>query len=494
MTIDLPPTVHLPSGRKVRLSPTAARSTQSPRSSDREAKAAPAPHRDTTKAAPAPHRDTTGDAPAPRSKPPEEGPFAAAIAILSAPGVLADDQGKPLDPLSLSVRDLHVLRALVTRAGLVEEETAEFTCENCGEPFEVAPSSLLEIGPFVDGELSDPELDAPFPFGEALSIPKVTLPAARARPLRRAAVAAKSQSRSTPRFAETVTFADRTGDQAMGLFRLADNLITGRARQLRITPAVVLGMGVVALGQERRTPVLAEALMDASNAAWAKVLARWHDAAYPRRLFAVHRCAKCGARNDLDVPLARELDREREPVQRARGRGANQPFPDLDAFQALVESYAEKIYAARGVRNIDLVVDAGVPHCDDGGEPLLGSYLPGGVDEDTGVPRAPEIRIYYRTFESERGLDPEFDVEGEIEETIDHEIEHHLHHLSGHDPMDEEERAAIDQEEIRRVGAKETARRSREQAVSSVSGFLRTTWPIWVAVLIATLITVWSRQ
>ncbi len=454
----LPDGVHLPSGRRVRLSDVAAV----------RARAALAKEHD--------------------------GPFAEALGVLSGEGVLADAGGAPLDVYTLPVRDVHVLRALVTRAGHAREEVAEFSCENCGEPFKVAPSTLLEPAPFVDGELSDPELDAPFPFGEPLSIPKILLPPGRVPP-RRAASRLPSAPRrpASARSAETVTFAERTAEDARALFRLADALISGRARSLRITPAVVLGMGVVALGEERRTSVLADALMDASSAAWARVLEHWHDAAYPRRLFAVHRCAECGARNDLDVPLARELERESVSFPRARSAAAREPFPDLDAFEALVKVHAEQIYEARGVRNIDLFVDADVPHCDEGGEPLLGSYLPGGVDEDTGVPRAPEIRLYYRTFKGEVLADPDFDVEGEIHETIDHELTHHLNHLSGADPLDDEEHAAIDDEEARRVGSKELLRRTRRAAATDATAFLRTTWPLWLAILIAALITWWSR-
>jgi hypothetical protein len=458
MAGELPRTVHLPSGLRVQL--------------DRSAAASAA-------------RDAE-----------RGGPFAEALAILEAPGVLSGAGGEPLDVYTLPLRDVHTLRALLARAGHTREEAGEFTCENCGAPFECAPSSLLEVGPFVDGELSDPDLDAPFPFGEPLPIPRISLPAARPPPRRVARLARPAAPRAPKeRTADTVTFAERTAGDARALFRVADALFTGRARSLRITPGIVVGMGVVALGAERRTSVLAEALSAASNAAWASVIDCFHDAAYPPRLFAVHRCAACGARNDLDVPLAREL--EREPAlregQRASARGARPPFPDLDAFESMVRAHADRIYAARGLRNIDLFVDAGVPHCDEGGEPLLGSYLPGGVDEGTGVPRAPEVRVYYRTFESEYAHDPSFDVDAEIEETIDHELEHHLHHLAGFDPLDEEEHATIDAEEIRRIGTRETARRGRQALWSDAAGAVRAMWPLWVAMLLAALLLWWSR-
>lgn len=426
------------------------------------------------------------------------GPFAEAMALLAAPGVLADERGAALDVSACSVRDVHVLRALLTREGHLPEEPGEFTCENCGAPFTAAPSRHLEVGPFLDGELDDPDLDAPFPFGEPLPIPALRMPAPRRpglprspRNATRTGVAREGGAGT----ADTVTFVERTADEARALFRVADALIAGRARSLRITPAIVLGMGVVAIGDERRTPVLAEALAGASNAAWASVVAHWHDAAYPHRLFALHRCAECDARNDLDVPLAREFERAAPAREAARrSRSPRNPFPDLDAFEALVRSHAARIYAARGVRNIDLFVDAGVPACDEGGEPLLGSYTPGALETELGVPRAPEVRIYYRTFRSEHRADPTFDVEGEIAETIDHEIEHHLNHLAGVDPLDEEEHAAIDDEHIRRIGSREAARRGRKAFAKGLAGFLRATWLLWLAVAIAALITWASRQ
>ena len=463
-------------------------------------------------------------------------PFAAALALLSAAGVLTSANGEALDVYTLPLRDVHTLRALLTRVGHLPEEKVPFTCENCRAPFDVAPSSLLEVGPFLDGELHDPELDAPFPFGEPQPIPRVLLPSAprtgarrpsgfgaarggraatRSAPSTRAAPSAPSSgaapsapstraaqsapssraaqppsARAEARSADTVTFAERTADDARALFRAADAWLTGRSRAMRITPAVVLGMGIVALGSERRTSVIAEALAGASDAAWSSIVDLWLEAAYPRRLFGLHRCAECGARNDLDVPAAREWDRE--PAARAKPHKARDPFPDLDAFERRVRHHADRIYAARAVRNIDLIVDDGVPACDDGGEPLLGSYVPGSID-DALIPHPPEIRLYYRTFCSEYDADPTFDVDGEIAETIDHEIEHHLNHLGGVDPLDDEEHAAIDKEELCRIGVREAARRARRTLASDLAGFFKATWLLWVAMAIAALI-LWASQ
>jgi hypothetical protein len=437
------------------------------------------------------------------SKNEARGPFADALALLAVTGALTTERGEPADVYTLPLRDVHTLRALLARAGLLAEEAVPFTCENCGAAFEVAPSSLLEAGPFLDGELHDPELDAPFPFGEPLPIPRVLLPATSRPAARRptgfgATRGAPSTSRSASttraasaaRAADTITFAERTAGDARALFRAADAWLTGRSRAMRITPAVVLGMGIVALGAERRTSVIAEALAGASDAAWSSVVDLWLDAAYPRRLFGLHRCAECGARNDLDVPDAREWDRE--PGTRARPAKERAPFPDLDAFERRVRHHADRIYARRAVRNIDLFVDDGVPACDDGGEPLLGSYVPGSID-DALIPHPPEVRLYYRTFRSEYEADPTFDVDAEIAETIDHEIEHHLNHLGGVDPLDDEEHAAIDKEELRRVGVRESARRARRSLASDAAGFFKATWLLWVAMAIAAII-LWASQ
>lgn len=421
-SLRLPARVHLPSGRVVRLAERAARAAAG----------------------------RIG---------PEPSPCLRDLAILAADGVLADEEGAPLDPRDLPLRDYHVLRALLAHAAVAPEREEEFTCQNCDAPFRVAPSRLLEISPFIDGELDDPELDAPFDHSRAHPIP----------PLRVGRELARS-----------VRIAERTVRDSLPLFRAA-----GTAA-LRLTPALVVAMGVTALGRERRTTRLSDALARAPDGAWQAIVDWLHDAHYPARLVAIHRCSGCGARNDLDVPLERELAREpRASISRPSDRGL---LPDLDAFEARVRAAAEPIYRDRGVRNVDLVVDAGVPLCDEGGEPLLGCYTPGGVDPDLGVACPPEIRLFYRTFQIEFSEDPSFNLDGEIGETIDHELTHHLNHGAGSDPLDDEECAEIEQETARRVGRAEVGRRARLTFVSDLIGFLRATWPAWVLVAIGSVL------
>ncbi|WP_438009171.1 hypothetical protein WME89_11040 [Sorangium sp. So ce321] len=438
----LPAQVHLPSGSVVRLSDAAARAH------------APAVF------GAAEGRGGDGHA--------VVGRCARDVQVLAGPSVLADARGAPLDPLGLPLPDAHVLRALLAFAGVVPEEPGTYTCENCGAPFEVAPSSLLEIGPFTDGELDDPELDRPFDFHASHPIPALRVGRAVCRGVR---------------------LVERTVDEALPLLRLP------AAGALRITPSLVAAMGIAALGRERRAPVIADALARAPDEAWAAIVDLYHEARYPARLVAVHRCQGCGARNDLDVPLEREL--ERAPL-RAHGAdpdgpaapgataGAGGAFPDLDAFEARVRAAAERVYEARGVRNIDLFIDAGVPACDDGGEPLLGCYTPGTPADELGIARPPEIRIFYRTFRTEAREDPGFDVDAEIVETIDHEVTHHLHHLAGSDPLDDEEHEHIEREQRRRIGHAEALRRARRGALSDLGGFVRATWPAWLIAAVAT--------
>lgn len=456
----LPARVHLPSGRVVRLSDSAARSSAAavgvaPRAGDRTRTSACA--RDVQILAGVGVLSDAADA----------------VDVAGIPGV-SGVQGAPLDPLGLPLSDAHVLRALLAFAGIVPEEPGAYTCENCSAPFEVAPSALLEIGPFTDGELGDPELDRPFDFAAWHPIPAMRVGRAVCRRAR---------------------FAARTVEEAMPLLRMPS------AGTFHLTPTVVAAMGVAALGPERRATALADALVAASDEAWSALVDLYHEAHYPARLVAVHRCERCGARNDLDVPLERELPRAllHGPGDEANGGGAVSnvggiaggragrraaAFPGIDAFEARVRAAAERIYRERGVRNIDLFLDAGVPACDDGGEPLLGCYTPGTSGEELGIARLPEIRIFYRTFQSQFRDDPGFDVDAEIDETLDHEVIHHLHHLAGSDPLDDEEREEIERDRARLVGRAETGRRARRSAIADLGDFLRTAWPVLLIVAV----------
>jgi hypothetical protein len=384
----------------------------------------------------------------------ERTPCLAHRAVLSAPGVLRDDAGAPLVFDDLALRDAHVLRAIVAGARVVPEAREGFTCLNCGAPFEAAPSELLELAPFVDGELDDADLDAPFDFERAHPIPAVRVAGSIAREIR---------------------LAPRTAGDALALFRARPDA------PLRVTPAVVAAMGVAALGRERRARVIADALADASDEAFRAITDLYHEAHYPLRLAARHACAACGARNDLDVPLERELGRFGADDDGLEAPG----FPDAAAFEAMVRPIAERVYGARGVRAIGLFIDEGPPACDDGGEPLLGSYLPGTGAGDGGVAEAPEIRLYYRSFRQKHVEEGAYSVEEEIRETLDHEVTHHLHHLAGSDPLDDEEREAIARDEVRRVGKREALRRAGRETSADLRGFLRATWPVWLIVAFA---------
>ena len=206
-----------------------------------------------------------------------------ALAILETPGVVTTDDGKPVDVLGLSLRDAHVLRALFTYAGIVPEEAAELSCENCGKPFRVVPSSLLEVGPFVDHELDDPELDAPFEHDKPHSIPRVVVGKERAR---------------------TIRIAQRSVRDALPLWHAEV------ARTFRFTPAIITAMGITQLGGERRASVIAEALSRASGKAYRAIADLLHEAHDSPRLVAVVRCI----RDALSVHPRRRRPSSRRPL------------------------------------------------------------------------------------------------------------------------------------------------------------------------------------
>jgi hypothetical protein len=374
-------------------------------------------------------------------------PVARAFEILSARGVLSSEGGDPVDAAGMDLRDAHVLRAMVCRAAIVDDPPIRATCQNCGESAEYDAASAFEPGPFVDGELDDPELDRAFDLGRAHPIAAVFTPSGIAR---------------------SVRLAPRTvGDVA---------LLARATKPIAISRAVVVALGIVALGRERRGGAIARSLSRAGDDAWSDVANAYEDAHYSPRLRAEVFC-KCGARLDLPFPSAREIDAVAPPMPDEMPTTRPEGFPTERQFEEHVREAAKAVFRARGVRNVDVVVDVGVPACDDGGEPLLGSYVPG-VDPGGTFEQGPEVRLYYRTFQSEFAAFSDFDVRAEIHETLDHEVTHHLHHLSGDDPLDDEERDEIARDRARVVGRKELARRAVRGAGTDFLGFLRVGWPL----------------
>jgi hypothetical protein len=373
----------------------------------------------------------------------EPAPIARAFEILRTQGVVVDRDGAPVDVMALPLRDAHVLRALVCRADLVQEAPRTIRCHNCGEPLTFAPSRAFEPGPFVDGELGDPELDAPFAFEQSYAI----APSLGAR---------------------TVRLAPRTVEEAW--------LLASSRQRLPMTRAVVIALGIIGLGRERSSAAIARALERAGDRAWTDIGAIWEMAHYAARLRAEIYCA-CGARNEHPVPADRELD-VLAPPEPAPAPSVRGDFPDEERFAAWMRQAADRAFHRHGVRNIDVILETGVPACDGGGEPLLGSYQPPGAD---GLgPGRPEIRVYYRTFAAEHAAYADFDVRAEIDETIDHEVIHHIHYLRGDDPMDEEERAVIAAERAQVVGRSELLRRSARGALAEVLGFVRVGLPLLI--------------
>lgn len=378
-----------------------------------------------------------------------------ALSLLERPGFLKTNDGQAFDVQGLSLRDVHVLRAFLLHAGVVPDEQIEVSCENCEKKFQVKPSTLFEPSPFIDGDLSDPDLDAPFDHDKVHKIPRVLVGKERAR---------------------TIRIAARTVRDVLPLWHAEV------AAEVQLTPAIVIAMGITALGRERRASVIAEALMHASPQAFRAIADLVYQAHYSPRLVGAYRCVECGARNDLEVLSVGEIPYDTTETQRQTRR----VFPDVETFERLVREAGKRIYRQRGVRNIDLIVDDGVPACDDGGEPLLGCYTPGHPDDLTGEPLGPEIRIFYRTFQVACRDEPGFDMRGEIDETIDHEVTHHLHFLAGDDPLDDEEHDAIVEENVRRIGKREAARRAGRAISEDVGGFFRTAWPLLLVAFLAT--------
>ena len=423
----------------------------------------------------------------PRDEPPATGPapagtdgplFARAIALFDSGSVVLRADGARLDVRSVDLRDFHALRAITTRLGWLDEEPIEIACRNCDRPIEHRPCGALELGPFVDRELTNPILDVTLDLGSPHAIPEVRLAKARARDI----------------MLRTLRVQD-----ALPLFAAL-----GR-RGLRVTSQVVLAMGISRIGGEESASKMARALERASEEAWSAVTNLYLEAHYCPRLFSIAMCPDCGARNDVDAPYDREFDYTdaARPAERGSDAMSQQPnhhprsratrtngevFPTFEAFAERARTVAEGMFEERGLHAISLIAEGGVPACDDGGEPLLGSYLPPDDGDAANPSRSAEVTVYYRTFRSMWEEDGPFDWDEELRETVEHELSHHEGHLAGDDPMDDEERRqiAVDAAEI--VGRRAMARGAIFGLYRDLGDFARRTWPIWLLALIVTVV------
>lgn len=356
---------------------------------------------------------------------------------------------------TLPVEDFFVLQAFASARGVQEDPAWGRPCSNCGEPLGGALCASVAWAPFLNGDLTHPELDEDFPYDEPLPL----RPEGHEEPL-------------------AVVLRPATVGEARGLLEAPE--------RLRPTGAQVRALGVVALGEERHPGRIARALQGLDEEGWAAFLDTVERAWYHPRLEAWLSCEACGARNVAPAPP--------RPWRQEREGGEGPPFPGFEEFSARVEAHARRVFRARGGEGVGLFVEAGPADCDDGGVPLLGAYEPP-IPEDHGIPgRPPEIKIYYRTFRAMHEEDGPYDLDEELRETLEHELEHHHAFLAGDDPVDDEERAEISRELRGRLGDVEVRRRSIGALRRGLGEFLYRTWPLWLIALGAALLEAWGAR
>ncbi|WP_394823673.1 hypothetical protein [Pendulispora albinea] len=399
-------------------------------------------------------------------------PFTGARKLFASGDVVILDKELAVDVDSLALGDFHALRAIAVRLGWLHEKTIEIQCINCEHTLIVAPCESFALGPFEEGALSDAELDVTLPVGTPHPVPSLF------------------STRASAEAASTITFRALTLGEARPL-----HAALARS-QVRVTKALVRAMGIEAIGRERSPERIADLLRDCSDRAFHAITRLFLMTHYPPRLFAMARCPECGARNDVDAPYEREFGFEDEGPESGSDARSNEKesFVSFDDFALRAEALYAELVPEEARRELTFLVEGGTPACDDGGDPLLGSYVPPHPGDDMNPSRLGEITVFYRTFRATWESDEGFDWTGELGETIEHEFEHHIGFLRGDDPKDDEERDQIDAEAVRIHGRRTLMRRDVAAFGYDVWDFWRRTWFFWILALIAAAALTWSRN
>jgi hypothetical protein len=375
--------------------------------------------------------------------------FSELIDLVTSGDVALTERAGSVSIQDLELRDFHALRAIAMRVGWLGEDAVEITCRNCDTTITHMPCAALELGPFIDAELDDDELDTTLATSLPHPIPALTVDGTQAR---------------------EVTLGQVTVRAAGPLHRAL------RSTRLRLSARVVVAMGIASLGSVRDADRIARALQRSSDEVWGAIRDLFLATHYPRRLCSIAVCPKCAARNDVDAPYEREFS-PTLPVQLSNA----QLFPDFDEFDARARALYERVVAGRD-SSLALVIDNDIPACDDGGEPLLGAYVPPGGEPSAPVGRA-EITLYYRSFRAMWSEDGPYDWRAELEETLEHELAHHAAWRTGHDSMDDEEREEIAHTRAALVGRRRIRRASVTALAVDLRDFLVHSWPIWLIVV-----------
>jgi hypothetical protein len=366
----------------------------------------------------------------------------------------------------MALCDANVLEGILASLGAIDAPQVPLRCRNCDEDIEVDPARALPITPLLE-PLGDAVLDPVMDQEEWHSL-EAPLPIAKRGAANRFLLARR-------------TLGDRNELEA----------ILGDEGPLPLGAPLIRALGIKALADGETIVTKSaiaiaralEAIDDEPFAdAWDAIARAYDKQHWSPRLLAPVACPKCGARHDVEaVP---------RPIEWAPERGdkSDEVFPDLDAFTARAAAITREILGDRVYPGLEVSVNDDVPPCDDGGEPLLGSYTPRPEMEGVETPQF-VIELFYRTFRSSFDDHP-YNVDDEIRETIEHELQHHQYFLDGHDPMDEKERQEIVEERRRIVGgtaATELAAGAGWLA-SDFGRFVRTTWPVWVIVVFGLLL------